>query len=139
MRLFKIHRLDKVREFTLFSPLSCVLCLVAEWRPTLCDPMDCSLSGCSVHADSPGKNTGVGWHAVLQGIFPTQKDEPGSPALQVDSLPAELPGKPLLCFAPPNPRTIPVLITYVTFVLVYPNANAFSRILLLHVMYFKHN
>ena len=42
--------------------------------------------------DSPGKNTGMGCHALLQGIFPTL--EPRSPALQVDSLPAELPGKP---------------------------------------------
>ena len=27
--------------------------------------------GSSVHGDSPGKNTGVGCHALLQGIFPT--------------------------------------------------------------------
>ena len=39
---------------------------------TLCDPMDCSPPGSSVHGDSPGKNTGVGCHALLQGIFPTQ-------------------------------------------------------------------
>ena len=26
----------------------------------------------SVHEDPPGKNTGVGCHALLQGIFPTQ-------------------------------------------------------------------
>ena len=39
--------------------------------PTLCDPMDCNLPG-SVHGDSPGKNTGVGCHALLQEIFPTQ-------------------------------------------------------------------
>ena len=38
--------------------------------PTLCDPMDCSPPGSSVH--SPGKNTGVGCHALLQGIFPTR-------------------------------------------------------------------
>ena len=38
---------------------------------TLCNPMDCSLPGSSVHGDSPGRNTGVGCHA-LQGIFPTQ-------------------------------------------------------------------
>ena len=38
---------------------------------TLCDPMDCSLPGCSVHGDSPGKNTRVGCRALLQGIFPT--------------------------------------------------------------------
>ena len=29
--------------------------------------------------DSPGKNTGVGCHAVLQGIFPTQGSNPGLP------------------------------------------------------------
>ena len=34
--------------------------------------MDCSLPGSSVHGDSPGKNTGVGCHALLQGIFLTQ-------------------------------------------------------------------
>ena len=39
---------------------------------TLCDPMDCSPSGSSVHEDSSGKSTGVGCHAFLQGIFPTQ-------------------------------------------------------------------
>ena len=38
----------------------------------LCDPMDCSPPGSSVHGDSPDKNTGVGYHALLQGIFPTQ-------------------------------------------------------------------
>ena len=34
---------------------------------TLCDPMDCSPLGSSVHGDSPGKNTGAGCHALLQG------------------------------------------------------------------------
>ena len=27
----------------------CVLCLVAQWCPTLCDPMDCSLPASAVH------------------------------------------------------------------------------------------
>ena len=49
-----------------------VLCLVTESCLTLCDPMDCSPPGSSVHRDSPGKNTGVGCHALLQGIFLTQ-------------------------------------------------------------------
>ena len=33
--------------------------------------------------DSPGKNTGVGCHSLLQGIFPTQESNPHllSPAL----------------------------------------------------------
>ena len=83
--------------------------------------------------NSPGQNTGVGSHSLLQGIFPTQGlkpgfahcrqilyqlshqgsprilewvacpspadlpdpgIEPGSPTLQVDSLPAEPLGKP---------------------------------------------
>ena len=47
-----------------------VVCLVAQLCPTLCDPKDCT--GSSVHADSLGKNTEVGCHALLQGIFPTQ-------------------------------------------------------------------
>ena len=39
---------------------------------TLCDPIDCNPLGSSVHGDSPGKNIGERWHALLQGIFPTQ-------------------------------------------------------------------
>ena len=55
-----------------------VLCLVDQLCPTL-DPMDCSPPGSSVHGDSPGKNIGVGCHALLQGIFPTQRSNPGLP------------------------------------------------------------
>ena len=44
--------------------------------PTRCDPMDCSPPGSSVHGNSPGKNTGMGCHALLQGIFPTQGSNP---------------------------------------------------------------
>ena len=54
-----------------------VLCLVTQSCLTLWDLMDCSLPGSSVHGDSPGKNTGVGCHALLQGIFPTQGWNPG--------------------------------------------------------------
>ena len=46
--------------------------LVAQSCLTLCEPMNCSLPGSSVHGNSPGKNTGVGCHAFLQGIFLTQ-------------------------------------------------------------------
>ena len=53
--------------------------LVTQLSPTLCDPMDYSLQGTSVQGDSPGKNTGVGCHALLQGIFPTQGSNPGLP------------------------------------------------------------
>ena len=54
-----------------------MLCLVTQSYPTLCDPVDCSLPGTSVYGDSPGKNTGVGCHALLERIFPTQGWNPG--------------------------------------------------------------
>ena len=38
--------------------------------------------GFSVHGDSPGKNTGVGCHDLLQGIFQTQGLNPGLPHCQ---------------------------------------------------------
>ena len=56
-----------------------VLCLVTWSCPTLCGPLDCCPPGSSVHEDSPGKNNGVGYHALLQGIFPTPGSNPGLP------------------------------------------------------------
>ena len=52
---------------------------------TLCDPMSHSLRVSSVLGDSPGENTGVGCHALLQGIFPTQDSNLSlaSPALEI--------------------------------------------------------
>ena len=55
------------------------LCLVAQSCLTLSYPMDCSPPASSIHGDSPGKNTGVGCHALLQGIFPTWGSNPGLP------------------------------------------------------------
>ena len=53
--------------------------LVDQSCSTLCDPMDCSLIRSFVYGDSLCKNTGVGCHALLQGIFPTQGLNPGLP------------------------------------------------------------
>ena len=39
--------------------------LATQLCPILCNPMVCSWN-------SPGKNTGVGFHSLLQGVFPTQ-------------------------------------------------------------------
>ena len=47
--------------------------LVAQLYPTLWDPRFLS------PWDSPGKNTGVRSHSLLQGIFPTQGSNPGLP------------------------------------------------------------
>ena len=46
-------------------------CLANQSCLTLCNPLNCHPPGSSVHGDSPGKNTGVCCHALLQGIFPT--------------------------------------------------------------------
>ena len=66
------------RNIQVFESLCCcVLCLVTESCPTLCDPVDCSPQGSSVHGNSPGKNIGVGCHSLFQGIFPTEGSNPG--------------------------------------------------------------
>ena len=61
-------------------------CLVAQSCSILCDPLDCSPPVASVHGDSPGKNTGVGCHALLQGIFLTQGLNPCLPYWPANSL-----------------------------------------------------
>ena len=59
--------------------LPSVLCLVPQSCLTLCDPHGLEPTSSSVHGDSPSKNTGVGSHALLQGIFPAQGSSPGLP------------------------------------------------------------
>ena len=69
--------------------------LVTKSCLTLWDPMDSSPPGSSIHGDSPGKNTGVGCHALLLWIFLTRDQTCVSYVLhwQVGSLPLALPGK----------------------------------------------
>ena len=55
------------------------LFLVAQSCLTLCNPVDCSPLSFSVPGDFPGKTTGVGCHALFQGIFPTQGLNPCLP------------------------------------------------------------
>ena len=54
--------------------LAMCACVLSHFSrvPLFVIPVDCGPPGSSVHGDSPGKNTGVGCHALLQGIFPTQ-------------------------------------------------------------------
>ena len=40
-------------------------------------PHDCSPPGSPVHGDSPGQDSEVDCHVLLQGIFPTQGSNPG--------------------------------------------------------------
>ena len=67
--------------------------LVTQLCPTLCDPMDYSLPGSSVH--------GISQARILQRVaiffsrdLPNPGIKPGSPELQADSLPSEPLGKP---------------------------------------------
>ena len=62
-------------------------CVRAQSRSTLCDFMDCSLPGSSVHEIFQARNTGVGCPFLLQGIFPTQWFNPHPLHGQADSLP----------------------------------------------------
>ena len=61
-----------------------VACVLSS---TLCDFMDCSLPGSSVREIFQARNTGVGCHFLLQGIFPTQGFNPHPLHGQADSLP----------------------------------------------------
>ena len=54
------------------TALCCMRAKLLQSCPTLCDSMDCSPPGSSVHGESPDRTTGVGCYAFLQGIFPTQ-------------------------------------------------------------------
>ena len=70
------------------------VCLVAQSCLTLCNRMDCSSPGSLAQGDSPGKNTGVGCHTFLQGVFPTQGWNPGLLRCRRVLLPSEPPGQP---------------------------------------------
>ena len=52
-----------------------VTCSVTQSCPTLCSHMDCSLPG-FLTRHYPGKNTGMGCHFPLQGIFSTRGSNP---------------------------------------------------------------
>ena len=85
---FEVLSIDMTKEFLgmtdHFHPrvsgsLANVCVLVAQSCLTLLRPMNCSPPGSSVHGNSPNKNTGLGYHALLHGIFPTQRLNPGLP------------------------------------------------------------
>ena len=78
-KCINIHSSSALRVLCLSSFPSLVLCLAAQSSPIVCDSTDCSPPGSSIHGDSPGKNTEVGCHFLLQGIFPTQGLSPGLP------------------------------------------------------------
>ena len=66
--------------------------LIAKSCLTLCDPMDSSLPGSSVHGISQARM--LDWVVSFSGDLPHPGIKPRSPALQAVSLPTEPPGKP---------------------------------------------
>ena len=92
---FLIETKQNKKRFSSCCLVLHALCLVAQSCPTLCDPMDYSPPGSSLHGDSPGRNTGMGYHPP-PGDLHNSGIEPRSSALQADSLPSEPLGKPIL-------------------------------------------
>ena len=76
------------------SCITCCCCyLVSELCPTL-QPHGLQSARLLCPWGFPGKNTGVGCHFLLQGIFPTQGSNPRLLHRQKDSLPTKPPEMP---------------------------------------------
>ena len=66
---------------------------VAQLCPTLCNPKDCSPPGSSV-LGFPRQEYWSGLPCPSPGDVSNPEIDPRSPALQMDSIPSEPPGKP---------------------------------------------
>ena len=85
----------------LFLHVMCMCAKSLQSCPTLCDPMDCSPPGSSVHGILQARI--LEWVAIAfsrESFWPGTKPEP--PALQADSLPSESPGKPPISGSKPQ-------------------------------------
>ena len=71
--------------------------VAAKSCPTLCDPIDSSQPGSPIAWDSPGKNTGVGCHFLLQCMKVKSESEVSQscPTLR-DPMECCLPGSSIL-------------------------------------------
>ena len=98
-----MHKKIQFSKVTCPMSHSCaLLCLVTQSCPTLCNPMDCTPPGSSVHGDSPGKMMENTPFSIVESLamesvampFSRGSFQLRSPALQVDYLSSESPGKP---------------------------------------------
>ena len=85
-----------MRFQTCHISILCSICLVAQWCPALCEPMDCSPAGSS--------GQGILRTRILEWVaisFSRGSSQPRiklrSPTLQANSLPPEPPGEPIFC------------------------------------------
>ena len=72
------HILKKVDKISPFSSLCCAMLSCSVVSDSF-QHHELYLQGSSCSWDSPGKNTGVGCHTLLQGICPSQGSNPGIP------------------------------------------------------------
>ena len=70
-------------------------CMLTQSCPTLCNPMDCSPPGCSVHWKFSRQEYWNRLPCPAPGDLPNSGIEPRSPTLQVGSLLSEPSGKDL--------------------------------------------
>ena len=96
MTTFRFQFLAIMNKLAIYA---CMHAQSLQACPTLCDPLDCSPPGSSVHGILQAKI--LDWVATLssRGIFPTQISNPNLLCLlqwQASSLPTIPPGKPLL-------------------------------------------
>ena len=85
-----------------YNTLHCCCCVVAKHVQLFCDPVNYSPLGSFCPWDFPRKSSGVGSHALLQGLFPTQRSNPHLLCLlhwQAASLLVAPPGKPQFIFS----------------------------------------
>ena len=75
------------------APLSC---LIAKLCPTLCHPMDCIACQALLSMEFPRQEYWSGLLFPFPGDLPNPGIEPGSPALQADSLPLSHQGSPVV-------------------------------------------
>ena len=82
---------------------------VAQSCLILCDPIDCSLPGSSVHGILQARI--LEWAAIsFSRDLPDPGIEPGSPALPTDTLLSKPPGKPDKSYGKENNFQIPLLV-----------------------------
>ena len=83
-----------------------VCVLAAQSCLTLCNPIDCSLTGSSLHAILQARI--LEWVAVLFSRGSSgSRDRTVFPSLQADSLPSEPPGNENVYMFIPNSQTVP--------------------------------
>ena len=93
---YSVHSHTITKSTDSVCMLSCFSCVQLFATPWTVAPQ-------ALFMDSPGKNTGVGCHSFLQGIFLTQGPNPNFLCLlhwQMGPLPPVPPGKPLLILLP---------------------------------------